>query len=48
MKVYADTNFFTNLFLDLSHRDEAKALLEEFEREFETTVPVTPLHWVEI
>lgn len=42
MKVFADTNFFTNLWLDLRHTPEANSLFEEL-LEAELALPVTRL-----
>ena len=48
MKLYADTNFFTNLYLRFSHSAEAKQLLAEFLASSASAVPVPPLLWVEV
>ena len=43
MRVYADTNFFTNLFLRLSHGVDAHRLYEEHVADGGDLIPVTPL-----
>jgi predicted nucleic acid-binding protein len=42
--IYADTNFFTNTLIDMSHRSEAESLIIECPN----TLPVTWLHRLEI
>jgi predicted nucleic acid-binding protein len=42
MKVYADTNIFTNLWIDLTHSEEAMSLIEELRRE-RAKLPITRL-----
>lgn len=42
MKVFADTNFFTHLWLELRHTQEAKTLFQEL-LESEAVLPVTRL-----
>jgi len=42
MKVYADTNIFTNLWIDLTHSDEAMQLIEEL-RSKSAKLPITRL-----
>ena len=42
MKVFADTNFFTHLWLDLRHTPEAQSLFEEL-LDAEAVLPVTRL-----
>ncbi|MEY5010397.1 MAG: hypothetical protein RLZZ253_1536 [Verrucomicrobiota bacterium] len=42
--IYADTNFFTNTLVDMSHRFEAEGLLAECTE----SLPVTWLHRVEV
>ena len=43
MRAYADTNFFTNLFLKLSHHEEARALYDRRGAQPEELIPITPL-----
>lgn len=43
MRAYADTNFFTNLFLELSHHAAARALYDRHEAQPGELIPVTPL-----
>lgn len=47
MKPYADTNLFTNLWLNLSHTTEASQLLVKF-RDCGGVLPVTLLHKLEL
>lgn len=42
--IYADTNFFTNTLVDMSHRSEAESLLAECPER----LPVTWLHRLEV
>jgi predicted nucleic acid-binding protein len=42
MRVYADTNIFTNLWIDLSHSEEAMSLIEEL-RGKRAKLPITRL-----
>lgn len=42
--IYADTNFFTNTLVDMSHRSQAEALLAESPER----LPVTWLHRLEV
>lgn len=43
MRVYADTNFFTNLFLRLSHGVDANLLYEKHVAGSGELIPITPL-----
>jgi predicted nucleic acid-binding protein len=47
MKVYADTNFFTNLWIDLTHSDQAMSLIEELRNE-RAKLPITRLLRMEL
>lgn len=42
--IYADTNFFTNTLIDMTHRDAAEQLIVECSH----TLPVTWLHRLEV
>jgi len=44
MKLYADTNFFSRLYLRLAESEEAAHLLEQAQAEASTPLPVTWLH----
>ena len=43
MKIYADTNFYTNLLLQLSHSADARALYDQHRAHAEHPIPVTSL-----
>ena len=43
MKIYADTNFYTNLILELSHSADARALYDQHRAHAEHPIPITPL-----
>ena len=43
MKIYADTNFYTNLILQLSHGADARTLYDQHRANAEHPIPITPL-----
>jgi predicted nucleic acid-binding protein len=47
MKAYADTNFFSRIYLRLSESEEAVSLLEQAQTEAGSPLPVTWLHRLE-
>ena len=48
MNAYADSNFFTRLYLPLKESDEARALMTRAERAESGALPITWLHRVEV